>query len=62
MGSNRKMNCFVAFAGVQSNVCCKCKWVKPRKPSGENPGAGKLWCDKRHMETSRQRRMDCFER
>lgn len=62
MGINRKMSCFVAFAGVAQNTCGKCKWARFQQATGETPKTGHMWCEKRHFETPRQRRMDCFER
>jgi hypothetical protein len=30
-------------------------------PTGETPKLGNIWCDKRHIETNKQRTPECFE-
>lgn len=57
------MPCHVFFGGAKSagGMCMQCKWVRQKSPSGEPMRVGALWCDKRHMETTKTRRLECFE-
>jgi hypothetical protein len=61
MGKTRQMTCFVPVGGVLAPQCIKCKWAKYVKPRGGTPELGNVWCEKRHFEINKLRKMECFE-
>lgn len=62
MGKTRKMTCFKEHGGgMKSRQCHSCKWAKFVKPGGGTPELGNVWCDKRHFEINRLRKVECFE-
>ncbi|MEJ2314271.1 MAG: hypothetical protein P8Y85_05755 [Nitrospirota bacterium] len=62
MGRSRQMPCFVPLAGgASSRQCHACKWAKFIKPQGGTPEPGSVWCDKRHFEINKLRKVECFE-
>ncbi len=61
MGQNRSLTCFIPVVAEKSKRCQECKWAKMLKPTGETPGLGKVWCERRRFETNKLRTMECFE-
>jgi hypothetical protein len=43
-----------------NNTCGVCRYGHDKKPGGQRPPAGTVWCPKRNMAMGKNRRMKCF--
>lgn len=51
---------FFILEAAMNNVCAGCKYGYDRKPGGDKPSSGTVWCGKRKIQMAKHRQMDCF--
>ncbi|NJD57682.1 MAG: hypothetical protein FIA94_14930 [Nitrospirae bacterium] len=51
---------FLILKDAMNTVCASCKYGYDRKPGGEKPSPGTVWCGKRKLQMAKHRQMDCF--